>query len=640
MQFKHPELLYALFLLLIPIIVHLFQLRKFKKEAFTNVAFLKQVSIQTRKSSQLKKWLTLALRLLALGALIFAFAQPYLSSNDSFETTQDTVIWLDNSFSMQKKGANGELLKRAVQELIENTDEAQVFTLFTNDIVYKNTTLKAIQNDLLKLNYSPKSLNYNAAVLKGSNLFDTKTSANKNLILISDFQEQKTAFQPQKDSSFALNLVQLKPVNNNNILLDSLYLSEASVMDTDLSVVVKSFGFDPENVPVSLYNDDKLIAKTSVSPNNGLATAVFSLPENEVINGKVTIEDPNLTFDNTLFFNINEKTKINVLAISDASDAFLRKIFTENEFNYNNYPSNALDFNTIDKQNIILLNEVKTISNALSTALSEFKKNGGSVIVIPSPQAVLPSYNQFLAEESWQLGALSKTEKQITTINYSHPIYQEVFDGKVANFQYPKVQSFYPLNNALGASMLTFEDGKPFLLQQDKTYLFTAALNDENSNFTHSDLIITLYAIAKNSLKTPKLYSTIGIQDSFDVEVTLKQDEVITLNNGQQSSIPQQQYFNNKVTVITGETPEVAGIYSVSTQTENLQKVSFNYSRNESNMSYQSFTNENGITLSNSVNTMLNSLKNDSKINELWKWFVIFALIFLLMEMLILKYLK
>ncbi|MCB0434262.1 MAG: BatA domain-containing protein, partial [Mangrovimonas sp.] len=77
MQFKHPELLYALFLLLIPIIVHLFQLRKFKKEAFTNVAFLKQVSIQTRKSSQLKKWLTLALRLLALGALIFAFAQPY-----------------------------------------------------------------------------------------------------------------------------------------------------------------------------------------------------------------------------------------------------------------------------------------------------------------------------------------------------------------------------------------------------------------------------------------------------------------------------------------------------------------------------------------------------------------------------------
>ena len=39
MQFKNPEILYALFLLLIPIIVHLFQLRKFQKVTFTNVAF-------------------------------------------------------------------------------------------------------------------------------------------------------------------------------------------------------------------------------------------------------------------------------------------------------------------------------------------------------------------------------------------------------------------------------------------------------------------------------------------------------------------------------------------------------------------------------------------------------------------------
>ena len=79
MQFKHPELLYALFALLIPIIIHLFQLRKFKKEAFTNVAFLKKVTSQTRKSSQIKKWLTLITRLFLLACLIFAFAQPYFS---------------------------------------------------------------------------------------------------------------------------------------------------------------------------------------------------------------------------------------------------------------------------------------------------------------------------------------------------------------------------------------------------------------------------------------------------------------------------------------------------------------------------------------------------------------------------------
>ena len=52
-QFNNPKILYVLFALLIPILVHLFQLRKFQKTEFTNVKFLKEISLQTRKSSQI-----------------------------------------------------------------------------------------------------------------------------------------------------------------------------------------------------------------------------------------------------------------------------------------------------------------------------------------------------------------------------------------------------------------------------------------------------------------------------------------------------------------------------------------------------------------------------------------------------------
>ena len=74
MQFKHPEILYFLFLLVIPILVHLFQLRKFKTEYFTNVKFLKELVVQTRKSSKIKKYLLLATRLLLLTFLIIALS--------------------------------------------------------------------------------------------------------------------------------------------------------------------------------------------------------------------------------------------------------------------------------------------------------------------------------------------------------------------------------------------------------------------------------------------------------------------------------------------------------------------------------------------------------------------------------------
>src|SRR5690606_7710856 len=111
MQFKHPELLYALFLLIIPILVHLFQLRKFQKTPFTNVAFLQKISLQTRKSSRLKKWLVLFTRMLALTFLIFAFAQPFLPAKDASAGTTETVLYIDNSFSMQARGAKGPLLE-------------------------------------------------------------------------------------------------------------------------------------------------------------------------------------------------------------------------------------------------------------------------------------------------------------------------------------------------------------------------------------------------------------------------------------------------------------------------------------------------------------------------------------------------
>ncbi|WP_309597403.1 BatA domain-containing protein [Flavobacterium davisii] len=93
MQFKHPEILYFLFLLIIPVIVHLFQLRKFKKEYFTNVRFLKELIIQTRKSSKIKKYLLLATRLLLLATLILAFAQPFLKQQTKQVKTMNLLYY-------------------------------------------------------------------------------------------------------------------------------------------------------------------------------------------------------------------------------------------------------------------------------------------------------------------------------------------------------------------------------------------------------------------------------------------------------------------------------------------------------------------------------------------------------------------
>ena len=185
MQFLHPEYFYALPALLIPIFIHLFQLRRFKKYAFTNVALLQKIRFQTRKSSQLKKWLILILRLLAMAFMILAFSQPYFSNQKSTNVPSETVLYLDNSFSMQALGANGPLFKRAVQDVISGIDEGQKISLFMNDISYQSTTLKDIKNKLLNLNYSPNQLSLSNVILKGASLFSNSKSSLKTLLVIS-----------------------------------------------------------------------------------------------------------------------------------------------------------------------------------------------------------------------------------------------------------------------------------------------------------------------------------------------------------------------------------------------------------------------------------------------------------------------
>jgi hypothetical protein len=640
MQFKHPELLYALLLLLIPVIVHLFQLRRFQKINFTNVAFLKSVTKQTRKSSQLKKWLTLITRLLLLTAIILAFSQPYFSKSNGLKLESETVIYLDNSFSMQAKGTQGELIKRAIQDLLEANYDSKDITIFTNNKTLKTTNSKTIRKELLQLDYSPKQLDYNAALLKGKGLFSKDNSTQKHLVLISDFQQLDRPINILPDSSISTTLVQLKPVNINNIGIDSLYISKMNSSTIELTVNLNGSEKALDNLPISLFNNDQLVAKSSVSHAKNNSTT-FSIPNHAKINGKLTIDDASLQFDNTLFFNINEPSKINVLSINEAEDNFLKRIFTEDEFVLQSVTPNQLNFNELTKQNLIVLNELKSIPISLSNALQSFTQNGGFVLIIPALKADINSYNQYLS----RIGNLSLSnetlaDKNITSINYSHPIFDAVFDKQVTNFQYPIVHDFYTLNTPESA-ILSFEDNKPFLIYSKNTFVFAASLNAENSNFIDSPLIVpTIYNIGRQSLKTPRLYYYIGESNSFDVNTTMQQDAILKLKYGNIELIPQQQIFSNKVTITTDETPEIAQTYAITNNNETLEHVSYNYKRSESNLTYHDLSSMKNVSVSNSLPQILTNIKSDNNINALWKWFVIFALLFLIIEMLILKYFK
>lgn len=639
MQFKHPELLYALFLLLIPIIIHLFQLRRFQKVDFTNVAFLKKVTIQTRKSSQLKKWLTLLMRLGALACLILAFAQPFTASKTALNTNKETVLYLDNSFSMQAKGSQGPLLQRAIKEIYEQTGSEKI-SWFTNDFSRKNAAPQDFKSELLKVSYSQKQLSPSEVLLKANQLYSKEKGSFKRLVYISDFQ-LKEAF-PETPQDLTIDAVQLKPDAMSNIAIDTAYIDTKNTTTTKLNVVVSSLAKNTQTVPISLYNGATLIAKTAVDfSETAKNTITFDINTSETFKGRLEINDPNLTFDNTLYFSINTPQKIKVLSINEGNANYLQRLFNQPEFEYQQESFNSLNYNDIATQNFIVVNEVKDIPTSLTTALKSFSDNGGSLFVIPSEETNITSFNTLL--NSFSIGNFSeerKQEKQITQIVFDHPLYRDVFEKRVVNFQYPKVNSYYDASSNATA-VLQFEDGKPFILQKQNTYISTAAINSENSNFQNSPLIVpTLYNMAQQSLKLPKLYYNIGQQNTFSVPVALIQDEILTLQDSINSFIPLQQTKANQVNITTTEMPTNAGIFQIKRKEQFLENISYNYNRSESHLQYADATTWDGVTTYKNIDALFTNISKENTINSFWKWFVIFALLFLLLEMLILKFKK
>ena len=640
MQFKHPELLYALFLLLIPILIHLFQLRRFQKVAFTNVAFLKKVTIQTRKSSQLKKWLTLLMRLLALACVIFAFAQPFTATKTALNSEKETVLYIDNSFSMQAKGPNGPLLQRAQQQLFDMAKGTDKISWFSNTESKKNVSQNDFKNEVLSIDYSHHQMTLEDVLLKANQLFSKSESAEKRLVMISDFQ-RKGAF-PKRTNAITIDAVVLKPVTRNNISIDSAYIVSKNTTTTQLNVVFSGQGEVPQSVPVSLFNGSSLIAKTAVDFSEKTQnTLSFDLEMESGFKGELRIIDPNLLFDNSLYFSINTPKKIKVLSINEGDAGFLKRLYDQPEYDYIQQGFASLNYNDIPSQNFIVLNELKTIPISLVNSLKAFSDGGGSLAIIPSKEADISSYNQLL--NGLSLGNLDvriAREKKITKINFSHPLYRNVFEKQVTNFQYPKVNSYYGISSN-AVQVLGFEDGRPFLLQQGKNYVSTASFSEENSNFTYSPLIVpTFINMVQQSLPLPNLYYHIGTQNKYAVPVKLTQDDILTLRDSVSSFIPLQQTKANSVEITTLDEPTKSGNFNIEKANTFIENISYNYPRLESAMQYADPADWEGITTYDSVEELFDSIAKENKVSSFWKWFVIFAVVFLLLEMLILKFYK
>lgn len=648
MHFKNPEILYLLTLLIIPVLVHLFQLQKFVKTPFTNVSFLHKIIQQTRQSSRIKKWLILATRLLLFSTIVIAFSQPYIS-NKKASVKQHNYIYLDNSLSTNTKGKRGDLLQVSAQDIIKHASDKDEYSLLTNSSFYPKKTKNELKNILLKIKNTAKKIDISTVLLKFDTEIKDKTKDLDEIILISDFQNTyKNEFT---NVTPIFSAIKLTPIIKNNISIDSIFISNLNTDSFTLNVLVRNQGEPKKNIPIAIYNHSKLISKRSTSfEKNAYKTIEFKIKNQKEFTGKISSNFSDLyPFDNTLYFTLKNNQKINVLSIGKNAD-FLTKIYNKKEFNFNQSTPQNTDYNSISKQQLIVLNEIENIPDVLIKKMKDFSQNGGSLAIIPNRKSNIYSYNNLLkALGVGKIGAKRNSPLKITAINFEHPLFENVFSKNITNFQYPSVQSYYPIDSNNASKIIGFENDSPFISQiknkKRTVYWVSASLERDNSNFINSPLIVPVfYNFGKLSFKNSQLFYRIGRTNKIDIETKTRENQVVRILNSENSLIPLQSKFKNKVRITTNAASLTPGFYQVLKDKDTIQTLAFNYPKEESFINFMDLNklkkiSQKGI-VTGSISDVFKKINKKNQVHWLSKWFLTLAIVSLLLEILILKFYK
>lgn len=611
------------------------------------------------------------------------FAQPYIPvlNSDASNETETVCIYIDNSFSMENENEQGRIIEIARREAIKISEAYSAgtnFLLFTNDLEARHQHLISRDQfrDLVsEINVSPASLSYSNLLKAWKETVRNKAhvSGNVSLYIISDFQKGfLDNYNSDNDSLFNAFFLPIRAEKTKNLTIDSCWFeSPYRKFGASEELFVKITNHSNEifkNVPVELYISDSVraIAGIDIEPeSSGITSVQYVNRTKGHYLCRAEISDYPVTYDNSYYLSYEVADSLNILSIEgNGSNIHFASLFeTDPYFNYISTDAGQIDYSTLARYNLIILDEVYEITSGLRDELSSFVENGGNLIIIPSGTINMESYNSLLLKMSSAVLLDKDTSRtRVKDILYSSDVYVDVFRSQDANIDLPFTSILYPVSRGVQSNvsvLLKTENGNSLLsvsyYGEGKCYFFGAPVRDENTNFHKHPLFVpTFINIALNSRPAGKISYT--LDKSLNVKIPSsgerngKSPIHLVSADGAHDIIPATVNIKNALFLSLGSSVKDAGNYFVRVDNKNNSTISFNYNRAESIQQYYSEKDLNDYIQNNLLanyavseirpGEMISSFEHLAKGNRLWRWFLIGALVFLLLEILTIRYFR
>lgn len=683
MIFLNPAILFGLFAASIPVIIHLFNLRKLKKIEFSTLAFLKELQKNKIRKIKLKQWILLALRVLIILFIVMAFARPTLKSFQIGGTTsaaKTTAIFiLDDTFSMSvvdQKGSYFNQGKEIINKVVSQLQEGDEVGLILVSNPKKENKLTSNLSEFLKttvqldLNYTSGDIN--SALVKSAQLISESKNFNKEIYVLSDFQKDKIInknitndLSELLNESVKLYSFDLSDKDVFNLSVDDLKINN-QIFEKDKPVsfsitVTNNSNQDVNSAVVSLFLDNERAAQKSFDVKAGQSTNVEieAVPKSTgFIDVTAEIETDEIEQDNKRFASlfIPEKISVGLFAENNNDLSFVDlALQTTGETKY------LIERKNINQLSSQQLNKYQTIifsANSLISGIELIKnyiQNGGGLILFPSSVPDQSTLNQFYSQlglgvNSSFVGKVNSNDLKIKfdKTDFNHPIFQNVFQNdEKKKYESPEINAYYK-NSSAGNQIISLVDGSSFLSEirfgKGKILVFNCAPVLTWSDFPIKSIFAPLMNKSVAYLSSKERDQNIFIageevninlrnQNSSQIKIVKpdKSEEFINLNEN--SSRDYLAYSNTNV----------AGNYKFYSGDKLIDNISINTDPAESKTNYAD---------ENDFENYLKEIKFDGNYvpidkesnitekilqarfgSELWRYFLLVAIILALIEM-------
>ena len=677
MQFLNPLFFFGLFALAVPIVIHLFNFRRYKTTYFSNVKLLQSILKKTKKESQLQHLIVLLLRLLGITAIVFAFAQPYIPlKHNKIEGGKIISVFVDNSYSMESFSKDGSLFHDAVdaaRNVVNAFDYTNDFILITNDfsakesgILNKDEILTLL--DELTISVNSRSLEDILAFQKNIASYSTKNSIFS--YYISDFQKsQFDLAQFKTDSNQRTFLLPLSQKQINNIGIDSCWFSSPVFVlgqQITLTVRVRNYGENSiEKLPLRLFvnGHQKSIAAIDLKAGSFADYALnYNITDPGIQKAELQIDDTPITFDDQLFFvyHVTEVSSIIHISSKNTNNLYIQALYAKDStFAFTGMYDDQVNYAAFDGANLIILDQLKSISSGLATELSNYVRKGGAVLLFPHEEMEKQSWNSFLSD----LGVgcyenLIQQQMNGGKVNEESIYYRGSMNKSNERLDMPAITQHFEITKQSenpAEILFTVENGDPLLaayqVGDGRIFLSAVAMNDKfGAAHKHALYIVPLHNMGIMQQMQAKLYLTIGTDEVFQVTKKSSHSEDLFKIKVEQNDfefIPEQRTTPTGTLLFMHSQITTSGFYTVTKGDEQISFMAFNLNRKESALTYYTdkeldvFANSDAAPfkiLSGTAKNLTEQITANLTGKALWRYFLWVALLCFLTEITLLRF--